>query len=63
MLMKYPDNWKKYGEKENISFAPDGGVMEGSDGRGALAYGVIVDVTKRREMPATRKRSNARRKI
>jgi hypothetical protein len=45
-VMKYPDNWKKYGEKENVSFAPDGGVMEGSDGRGALAYGVIVDVTK-----------------
>jgi hypothetical protein len=44
--MKYPDNWKKYGEKESVSFAPDGGVMEGSDGRGALAYGVIVDVTK-----------------
>jgi len=44
--MKYPDNWKKYGEKDSVSFAPDGGVMEGSDGRGALAYGVIVDVTK-----------------
>ena len=44
--VKYPDNWKKYGEKENVSFAPDGGVMEGSDGRGALAFGVIVDVTK-----------------
>lgn len=44
--MKYPDNWKKYGEKNSVSFAPDGGVMEGSDGREALAYGVIVDVTK-----------------
>jgi len=44
--MKYPDNWKKYGEKNSVSFAPDGGVMEGSDGRGAMAYGVIVDVTK-----------------
>lgn len=44
--MKYPDNWKKYGEKNSVSFAPDGGVMEGSDGRGALAYGVIVDVAK-----------------
>jgi len=26
--MKYPDNWKKYGEKESVSFAPDGGVMK-----------------------------------
>ena len=45
-VMKYPDNWKKYGDKDSVSFAPDGGVMEGSDGRGALAYGMIVDVTK-----------------
>src|SRR5580704_5035190 len=45
-LMKYPDNWKKYGEKSSISFAPDGGVMEGSDGEAGLAYGVIVSVTK-----------------
>ncbi len=44
--MKYPDNWKRYGEKESVSFAPDGGVMEGSDGKPGLAYGVIVDVTK-----------------
>ncbi len=44
--MKYPDNWRKYGEKDNVSFAPDGGVMEGRDGQGGLAYGVIVDVTK-----------------
>lgn len=44
--MKYPDNWRKYGEKDSVSFAPDGGVMEASDGRSALAYGVIVDVSK-----------------
>jgi len=44
--MKYPDNWKKYGDKNSVSFAPDGGVMEGSDGKGGLAYGIIVDVTK-----------------
>jgi hypothetical protein len=43
--MKYPDNWKKYGEKNSVSFAPDGGVLEGRDGQGGLAYGVIVDVT------------------
>lgn len=44
--IKYPDNWRKYGEKDSVSFAPDGGVMEGSDGHSALAYGVIVDVSK-----------------
>ena len=46
--IKYPDNWKKYGEKNNVSFAPDGGVMEDSNGKDGLAYGVIVDVTKLR---------------
>jgi beta-barrel assembly-enhancing protease len=44
--VKYPDNWKKYGEKNGVSFAPDGGVMEVSDGEAGLAYGVIVNVTK-----------------
>ena len=44
--MKYPDNWKKYGEKNSVSFAPDGAVMEGGDGQAGLTYGVIVDVTK-----------------
>lgn len=43
--MKYPDNWKKYGEKDSVSFAPDGGVMDGGDGQAGLAYGIIVDVT------------------
>jgi Zn-dependent protease with chaperone function len=44
--MKYPDNWKKFGEKSSVSFAPDGGVVEGTDGQDGLAYGVIVNVTK-----------------
>ncbi|MGC2888543.1 MAG: M48 family metallopeptidase [Candidatus Acidiferrum sp.] len=44
--VKYPDNWGKYGEKNSVSFAPDGGVMEGADGNGGLAYGVIVNVAK-----------------
>lgn len=46
--MKYPDNWTRFGEKNSVALAPDGGVMAGNDGRGALAYGVIVDVTKTR---------------
>lgn len=44
--MKYPDNWKKYGDKVSVSFTPDGGVMESDDGQDGLAYGVIVNVTK-----------------
>lgn len=44
--VKYPENWAKYGETNNVSFAPEGRVMEGRDGHGGLAYGVIMNVTK-----------------
>jgi len=40
--MKYPDNWKKYGEQDNVAFAPDGGVGNDSSGHGALAYGISI---------------------
>jgi beta-barrel assembly-enhancing protease len=42
--VKYPDNWKRYGEKDSVTFAPEGGVIAGPDGNPALAYGVIIDV-------------------
>lgn len=53
--MKYPDNWEKYGKKDTVSFAPEGGVMEGGDGKGGLAYGVTVDVTKMQGDPGEAK--------
>jgi len=40
--MKYPDNWKKYGDQNSVAFAPDGGVGNDSSGHGALAYGITV---------------------
>jgi len=40
--MKYPDNWKKYGDENNLAFAPDGGVGNDSSGHGALAYGLTL---------------------
>jgi beta-barrel assembly-enhancing protease len=43
---KFPDNWKRFGEKDSVTFAPEGGILEGPDGHPALAYGVIVDVSK-----------------
>ncbi|MGH9740752.1 MAG: M48 family metallopeptidase [Candidatus Acidiferrum sp.] len=43
--MKYPDNWIRYGEKDSVSFAPDGGVIEAGNSQKGLAYGVIVNVT------------------
>jgi Zn-dependent protease with chaperone function len=44
--MKYPDNWKKYGDQDNPAFAPDGGVGSDSSGHGALAYGISVGTQK-----------------
>lgn len=44
--VKYPNNWTKYGDKNNVSFAPEGGVIEAADGQAGLAYGIIVSVTK-----------------
>ncbi|HYL65203.1 MAG TPA: M48 family metalloprotease [Candidatus Methylomirabilis sp.] len=44
--VKYPDNWKMYGEKDSVTFTPDGGVVQDSNGQAGLAYGIIVDVAK-----------------
>ncbi len=44
--LKYPDNWRKYGDGDNVSFAPDGGVVQTNESQGALAYGITVSMTK-----------------
>ncbi len=47
-VLKYPDNWKKYADSSNsgnnVSFAPEGGVVDDGTGHAALAYGLIVTV-------------------
>ncbi len=43
--LKYPDNWKQYGEGNAASFAPDGGVVQDRNAKAALAYGLIINVT------------------
>ena len=43
--LKYPDNWKKYGDGDNVSFAPDGGVVQTNNSQGALAYGITIGMT------------------
>jgi len=40
--LKVPENWKKYEENGNVTFAPDGGISQ----KGGLAYGMIVSVNK-----------------
>jgi hypothetical protein len=42
--MSYPDNWGVSESDGGAAFAPKGGVVQGSDGQGALAYGIIVNV-------------------
>jgi beta-barrel assembly-enhancing protease len=42
--LKYPDNWKKYGKENDVTVAPDGGVVDSGNGQAALAYGVIANV-------------------
>ncbi len=43
--LKYPDNWGQSGDNSNASFAPPGGVVQGSGGQSALAYGMVVSIT------------------
>jgi hypothetical protein len=43
--LKYPDNWGETDENGGASFAPIRGVVQGSSGDSALAYGMIVSVT------------------
>jgi len=42
--LKYPDNWGTSESGGGASFIPPGGVVQGGDGQGALACGVIVNV-------------------
>jgi beta-barrel assembly-enhancing protease len=38
--LKIPDNWNKYADKGNVTFAPDGGILP----RAGLVYGMIVSL-------------------
>jgi beta-barrel assembly-enhancing protease len=40
----YPDNWKKYGQGNDVSLAPDGGIVSSGGGPPSLAYGVSAGV-------------------
>ena len=41
--IEYPDNWRTYGSGMAASMAPNGGVVERSDGQQVMLYGVIVN--------------------
>jgi Zn-dependent protease with chaperone function len=44
--LKYPDNWGATDENGGASFAPTSGVVQGDGGQTALAYGMIVSMTR-----------------
>jgi hypothetical protein len=54
--LKYPDNWGETDSDGGASFAPAGGIVQGANGEGALAYGMIASVT---AAPADSNDSNA----
>ncbi len=43
--LKYPDNWGQSDDKNGATFVPPKGILQGSDGQNALAYGMIVDLS------------------
>jgi hypothetical protein len=43
--LKYPDNWGQSDDAKGATFVPPNGVVQGSDGQNAMAYGMIVDLS------------------
>ena len=41
--LRHPDNWKVYQKDQNLTLAPDGGIVS-NDNSSALAYGVIMEI-------------------
>jgi predicted Zn-dependent protease len=46
LSLKYPDNWNRYGQDNDVTLAPDGGVVDAGNGQAALAYGVMASVAR-----------------
>jgi peptidase M48-like protein len=44
--MQYPDNWKKYGKGNNVTVAPDGGIVDSGKEQAELAYGLSASVAR-----------------
>ena len=62
--LAYPDNWNKYEDKNGVTFAPEGGVLQGGGGQAELAYGVIVSVNRaKRDANDSRALENDTRKL
>jgi hypothetical protein len=44
--LRYPDNWKKYGDGSTVTLAPDGGLVDAGNRQAAMAYGVTANLAK-----------------
>ncbi len=42
LSMRFPDNWKSYGQGDSFSLAPDGGFVSDGKGNTSLAYGATM---------------------
>jgi hypothetical protein len=41
---EYPSNWRAYSQGNSATVAPNGGIVDGGNGRAAVAYGVIFGI-------------------
>lgn len=44
LTMRYPDNWKSYGQGDSFSLVPDGGLVADGKGNATLAYGTMMAI-------------------
>jgi hypothetical protein len=44
LSLRYPDNWKSYGQGDAFTLAPDGGLVSDAKGNTSLAYGTMMAV-------------------
>lgn len=44
LSLRYPDNWKSYGQGDSFSLVPDGGLVSDGKGNTSLAYGTMMAV-------------------
>jgi Zn-dependent protease with chaperone function len=61
--LSYPENWGVSESDGGAAFAPPNGVVQGSDGQGALAYGLIVNVRAEQGSSDSNALANATRRL
>jgi hypothetical protein len=54
LSLRYPDNWKSYGQGDAFTLAPDGGFAADAKGNTSLAYGVMMAIFEARPNSAGR---------